>query len=124
MTIARDLTPIVAKLERLIPRLASNHDGEVLATARAIVRVLHAGERDLHDLAATIASLASATRDDEPATTVWRDKAERLLRRQADLTARETEFLRSILRFRRLSSKQRAWLDGIAAKVRRRGHAS
>jgi len=38
---------IVAKL---IPRLASNHDGEVIATVRAIDRTLKADRLDWHDL--------------------------------------------------------------------------
>jgi hypothetical protein len=40
-----------AKLALLIPRLASNFDGEVVATVRAILRVLGASGNDLHDLA-------------------------------------------------------------------------
>jgi hypothetical protein len=42
------LPPIV---EKLIPRLASNFDGEVVATARAIDRALRANGRDWHDVA-------------------------------------------------------------------------
>jgi hypothetical protein len=49
------LAPIPgAKLALLIPRLASNHDGEVVATARAIYRTLEAAGRDFHDLAALV----------------------------------------------------------------------
>jgi hypothetical protein len=46
---------IADKLGLLIPRLASDHDGEVVATARAIQRTLAAEKLDLHDLAATLA---------------------------------------------------------------------
>jgi hypothetical protein len=42
------LPPLV---EKLIPRLASNFDGEVVATARAIDRSLRANGRDWHDVA-------------------------------------------------------------------------
>lgn len=48
-----DLTARVAKL---LPRLASNHDGEVAATVAAIARALEAAGHDLHDLAAHIAA--------------------------------------------------------------------
>jgi hypothetical protein len=40
----------IGKIAKLIPLLASNHDGEVVATARAITRALKADKRDLHDL--------------------------------------------------------------------------
>jgi hypothetical protein len=39
------------KIALLIPRLASNFDGEVLATVLAIRRLLKASGNDLHDLA-------------------------------------------------------------------------
>jgi hypothetical protein len=42
------IPPIV---EKLIPRLASDFDGEVVATARAIDRALRANGRDWHDVA-------------------------------------------------------------------------
>ena len=41
---------LIPTLKKLIPRLASNHDGEVVATVRAIQRVLKSAGRDLHDL--------------------------------------------------------------------------
>jgi hypothetical protein len=40
----------LAMLGKLIPRLASNHDGEVIATVRAIRRTLASSGADLHDL--------------------------------------------------------------------------
>lgn len=43
------------KLRVLIPRLASDSDGEVVATVRAIQRTLKKHECDLHDLAALAA---------------------------------------------------------------------
>lgn len=42
----------IHKLGKLFPRLASNHDGEVVATARAIIRTLDSAGASLHDLAA------------------------------------------------------------------------
>jgi hypothetical protein len=43
------------RLADLIKLLGSNRDGEVVATARAIQRVLKADGRDLHSLADTVA---------------------------------------------------------------------
>ncbi|CDN96064.1 hypothetical protein [Agrobacterium tumefaciens] len=41
----------IDKLGKLFPRLASDHDGEVVATARAIIRILEKSGASLHDLA-------------------------------------------------------------------------
>jgi len=50
-----DLTPTVSdKVSRLLPRLASDADGEVVATARALCRTLDRAGLDLHDLAARL----------------------------------------------------------------------
>lgn len=43
-------TEILTKICKLIPRLASDHEGEVVATARAIERTLKAGKEDWHSL--------------------------------------------------------------------------
>ncbi|MBB4272330.1 hypothetical protein [Rhizobium mongolense] len=45
----------IQKLGKLFPRLASNHDGEVIATARAIIRTLESAGSSLHDLGAAMA---------------------------------------------------------------------
>lgn len=42
------------RLAKLIPRLATDHDGEVVATVRAIQRTLKAAGMDLHDLAKSL----------------------------------------------------------------------
>ncbi|MFP5078629.1 hypothetical protein ACLE20_15090 [Rhizobium sp. YIM 134829] len=42
----------IDKLGKLFPRLASDHDGEVVATARAIIRTLTAAGSSLHEVAA------------------------------------------------------------------------
>jgi hypothetical protein len=55
------LPPIIS---RLIPRLGSPHDGEVIATARAIERVLKSEKRDWHDVAAAVTAQASPTQWD------------------------------------------------------------
>lgn len=48
------LAAIAPKLQKLIPRLASDHDGEVVATVAAIRRTLEAAGLDLHDLTAAL----------------------------------------------------------------------
>jgi hypothetical protein len=44
------MTVPTAQIAKLLPRLASTHDGEVVATARAIERVLKSSGSDWHDL--------------------------------------------------------------------------
>src|SRR3712207_1633638 len=45
------LTPVSAKLVKLLPRLATEQDGEVVATVRAIGRTLRSAGLDFHVLA-------------------------------------------------------------------------
>lgn len=40
--------PAAIKIQKLIPRLASDADGEVIATVRAISRALQSHKRDWH----------------------------------------------------------------------------
>ena len=52
-----DLRTLGPKLAKLIPRLASDHDGEVVATVAAIRRTLQAGGADLHDFAGAVQTI-------------------------------------------------------------------
>ena len=63
------LAPVVTKIAKLIPRLASNHDGEVVATVRAIQRTLKGEGLDLHDL---VAGLFDAGEPQVRDTSLWR----------------------------------------------------
>jgi len=54
------------RLDPLIRRLASNHDGEILATVAAIERVLYSGDADWHDLAENLSG-AGVKHDDTEA---------------------------------------------------------
>lgn len=47
------------RIAKLLPRLASDHDGEVIATVAAIRRTLEAEGDDLHDLARSIGGTTS-----------------------------------------------------------------
>lgn len=70
---------IAPKLAKLLPLLASDHDHEVIATARAIGRTLASAGSDFHALAAALGpkpldwsslieeAMARAARDPEPA---------------------------------------------------------
>ncbi len=48
--------PAESKITKLVPRLASDFDGEVVATARAIGRALKSAGRHWHDVADAIGS--------------------------------------------------------------------
>ena len=48
------LDPVTDKLGKLLRLLGSNQDGEVIATARSIVRVLKGAGLDLHVLVDSI----------------------------------------------------------------------
>ena len=49
-----DLASIAPKLANLIRRLTSDQDGEVVATARALIRTLNSIGADIHDVAERI----------------------------------------------------------------------
>jgi hypothetical protein len=54
------------KLALLIPRLASEFDGEIVATVHAIRRLLDASGHDLHDLARIVAGTKIGPQDEPP----------------------------------------------------------
>jgi hypothetical protein len=126
------LRPVAQRLSILIPRLGSNHDGEVVATVRAVCRTLESAKADLHDLAAVVrlcgveprsqAPPHYARRDDPPdhlTAQNWHQVA-RWLQRQPGLNEWEKGFLKSILGgFSALSVKQHACLAKIWNKRRR-----
>ena len=55
------LNKMPPQIAKLIPRLASEHDGEVVATARAIERLLRSADLDWHDVAKRVEPEAIAT---------------------------------------------------------------
>ena len=64
-----DLALVAPKLSKLIPMLATVHDGEVVATARAIGRTLESAGLDLHDLAKALTApkaIVVHSSNDEP----------------------------------------------------------
>lgn len=118
-----DLAPILPKLERLIPRLASDQDGEVVATAHAITRTLRGLGADWFDV---VAALRPAPAPPSGANlcsdgAAWRENVAFLLSFGTDLSARDLAFLaemeRRLSRGGMPSEKQAKWLRDIARKV-------
>lgn len=131
-----DLTSRVAKL---LPRLASDQNGEVAAVAAAISRTLKAAGHDLHDLAAHIAAeprtvVVYKERPAEPqhppswgaaygATSPRGRDREQVAKCQQSkwLSTWEIGFLASLAQQlangRNLTPRQRETLDGISAKL-------
>ena len=136
---------LAARVAKLLPRLASNHTGEIAATAAAITRTLKAGGHDLHDLAEYIAEAPrtvvvyrerpAGQGPSDHSSRSWRDASshahataahhERVARcleaGGARLTDWEAAFLLSLAqqldRKRGLSAKQACILDGLAEKL-------
>ena len=116
------------RVAALIPRLGSNYDGEVVATARAICRVLMNAGLDLHDLGdgirlgerlpvpaqPSVGHVAPCRVDERN----WRRVICWLQCHSAMLTNWEASFVASLARFRNLSTKQQVCLAGILEKVR------
>ena len=118
-----------SKLAKLLPRLASPHDDEVLAAVNAIRRTLDRAEMDLHDLAARLCApepvqpRAQPKRQAQPEPAP--EDAEDLLAQATwlrdhirdDLTPKQASFVISAIRMLRagqsLSEKQRGWLHGL-----------
>lgn len=121
---------IGSKLAKLIPRLASTHDDEILAAVNAIRRTLDRAEMDLHDLAARLCApepvqpRAQPKRQPNPEPASDHD-AEALLEKATwlrdhvgdDLTGKQAAFVATAIRMLRtgqsLSEKQRGWLHGL-----------
>ena len=72
---------LVAKLDPLIRRLATTHDGEVVATVRALERRLRADKYDFNDLAETIGQQAPRLAPQEPPS-AWHEMREFCLQHQ------------------------------------------
>jgi hypothetical protein len=125
--LTHDFPPVIS---RLIPRLASPHDGEVVATARAIERTLKAQKLDWHDVAAALTAPAPPTQwDYEPSRTESQESSE--IRSWLEAVAQEdwpndwtAGFIDNLLRrpsLDRLSKKQLAVVNNIVSEAYRRG---
>ena len=125
-----DLSPdIGARLGRLLPRLASDAPGEVVATVAAIRRTLDRAGMDLHDLAARLTDPPRLVQPPPPkrkrhaqregpdllAMAQWLHARalDRLTHRQADFVATAARLLTA---GRVLTPKQEQWLHDLHAK--------
>lgn len=118
-----DLSPDVSgKLGRLLPRLASDAPGEVVATVAAIRRTLDRAGMDLHDLAARLTETArpvllkpNAPGADLRAMANWlrAHALDRLTPKQRDFVATAARLLTD---GRALTPKQSQWLRDLHAQ--------
>lgn len=119
------LQPIPAKAFALIPRLASDADGEVINTVRAIERQLKTAGLDWHDLVARLKAYAEPPRKtkppDDPAS--WGQMATWCASKGfGRLTPKELTFVNDMAR--RLvfggapTERQATWLRAIYAKLK------
>ena len=127
------LIALAPKLDKLLPLLASDKDGEVVAAARAVGRTLAAAGLDFHDLAAAVAAPAVSSGRWPPTDEIrhrWADipRNERTawltaMQRSGVLSPWEENFVDSILAqqlyrpWAELSLKQRTILDRLVRKM-------
>jgi hypothetical protein len=112
---------VAPRLARLIPRLGSDHDGEVVATARAIVRTLTSAGLDLHDLSKL---LDGAQAEPETPPRSWEDLATWCQRNDyGRLKPHERNFVADMAIRLPLglepTERQAQWLAAIYARLRR-----
>lgn len=112
------IATVAPKISKLIPRLASEHDGEVLATVSALRRTLEAAGLDLLDLAKALGTPVPPTV--QPRS--WAEIAAWCRNHgQTSLSLKEFVFVSDMAhRFSRGSQpteKQTAWLMAIYAKL-------
>jgi hypothetical protein len=110
---------LASRLAKLIPRLASTHDGEVLATVAAIRRTLESAGLSIHDLAAALTigtPIPGRPQEDDWLTIArWcRDRRHILNDRERDFVANMV----SLCRWREPTERQAAWLLSIAEHLR------
>jgi hypothetical protein len=107
------LKAIAPKLSKMLLMLSSNYDGDVVAAARAITKILQGAGSDWHDLvAAMLAPVAHLE--------VRRDVVQWRLSRRFFLSPRDRGFLENVARqLKPLSPKQEKWLRDIVGKLER-----
>ncbi len=127
------ITPVIeGRLRALVPMLASNHDGEVVAAARTLDRTLHSVGLDLHDLA-RLAIEGGMRGPIEPRVATpmrresWRSVVAFCARHLDKLKPREASFVRSLAEKTSTawspSPKQRDWLFNIYMRLEGGTHA-
>ena len=116
-----DFATIAPKLGRFVRLLGSDRDGEVVAAARAIARVLKAAGLDLHDLANAIAAPQLIEDQAEVRPNIkWHELRAFCLAHACFLSFRERQFLNDLGRWRGdITVRQRDWLEAIYVRLRR-----
>jgi hypothetical protein len=115
---ARHITAIVPMLGKLIPRLASNHDGEVVATVRAIERVLKSSGRDWHDLTRAIVASPQPRHESRERDLDWFEMVSACLCQRHRLNQRERVFLDGMKYWRgHPTDRQTAWIVRIHQRL-------
>lgn len=122
-----------AKLKKLIPRLASDSGGEVVATVEAIRRVLKTEGKDLHDLASVVGGEQPKREYRQQQETgsqwnqwqsenTWHAKAVFCQRYIDIFRSREAEFINDMvsktLIYPKPTEKQAAWLDALYQRAK------
>jgi len=126
------LSPIALKIAKLVPRLATNHDGEVVATVRAIERTLANAGLDLHDLANALerepeTRTVIVYRDPNPSEPkTWRDLAKWCSDHDdGHLKQHERDFINDVVGYLvcdgEPTERQAAWLRALYRKLRKGG---
>ena len=115
-----DLSPDMgAKLGRLLPRLASDHPGEVVATVAALRRTLDRAGLDLHDLAARLTDPPQPAQREAPGGDLCAMAMALRAHALDRLTPKQADFIRTACRLlaagRPLSVKQARWLRDLHA---------
>lgn len=122
------ISEIAPKLEKLVLMLSSDQPGEVAAAAAAIGRALETCGADWYDLARELSKPAAAAShgfygwrgDASQSEGDWRALHEYCRQRLDALSDRERDFTATLDRWRgNITDKQRAWLEGIHARLRR-----
>lgn len=113
------LPVIPEKVLVLLPRLASDADEEVVATARQIGKHLKAAGTDWHDLVSRLDHVPRRM-SDEPRS--WGELAGWCADRSSSLSPKEAKFVRDMVNRSVLggtpTGKQGAWLRTIFAKLK------
>jgi hypothetical protein len=125
--VSRDFPPVLA---RLIPRLGSTFDHEVVATARAIERTSKSQKLDWHDVAEVVTAQAPPTQFNYEPRRTESGKAQHMrswltaISREDWLNEWTIEFIASLLRRRsldKLSERQLTCIDRIIREAFDRG---
>jgi hypothetical protein len=112
------LAPVAPKLVAL---LASDRDGEVLATVAAMRRTLATVDADFNDLAGLLTAATTTAARDADELERWRQAIKFLLDHVDELSDREREFVVDIAPRlalgRPLTAKQADWLAALYARI-------